>query len=155
MSHEYYCCVVLPPPLHCIYTPFLSLSCTVDMMSWWSLCSVLPLCACIFLTEPPKPSTLCDPPTLPDFMEHIAFHIQAKWYNFGLMLGVPSDALDCYEHRYRGDQLACLERVFEAWMKVHVPSTELFRWLSIVTALETKVVGEKVLATHILNILAV
>ena len=109
--------------------------------------------SCILLTEPPKPSTLRDPPTLPDFMEHVAFHIQAKWYKFGLMLSVPSDALECYDDRYRGDQLACLERVFEAWMKV--PNTKPFRWLSIVTALESKVVGENMLAAHILKRLQV
>ena len=105
------------------------------------------LCFCIFLTEPPKPLILCDPPTLPDFMEHVAFHIQAKWYNFGLMLDVPSDALECYQGRYRGDQLACLERVFEAWFKVD--NTKPFHWSSVVTALKSKVVAENVLAARI------
>ena len=137
-----------PSPLSSLPSPLfpLPLFSPLSLPPHSHLCS-LPLFS--FSTEPPTPSIISDPPTLCDFMEHVAYHVQAKWYDLGLMLHVQSDTLDGYKDRCRGDQLACLERVFEEWRKK--TDTELFHWSSIVTALQSNLVSKNILANRVVG----
>ena len=93
----------------------------------------------------PSASMLVDPPNLPSFMEHVAIHIPAKHYWFGLAIGVADRELKGYSDLFRGDQLRCFESIFKYW-ESRLPGAKPFKWSSVVEALNMRMVGENALA---------
>ena len=100
-----------------------------------------------------KHSPLKDPPTLPDFFEHVASTIPAKYFKFGLAIGVKSPALKGYQTVHNHNQLRCFESIFNDW-KNQVPGLKPFKWSSAVAALQTKTVGENTKANKIKEMIA-
>ena len=100
-----------------------------------------------------KHSPLKDPPTLPDFFEHVATLIPAKYFKFGLAIGGQSPALKGYQLLHNNDQLRCFESIFNDW-KNQVLGMQPFKWSSAVAALQTRIVRENAMANKIKQMVA-
>lgn len=90
-------------------------------------------------------SSLKDPPTLPDFLEHVAFFIQDKHYCFGLAIGVEDRELKGYGYLHQEDHLRCFESIFGYW-ESKSSGTKPFKWSSVIEALEKRILGQNALA---------
>ena len=100
----------------------------------YNLIEVLTLFA-LFVSGP-----LGHPPTLFSFLENVVTRIPAaKWRDFGIALGIPSDMLDEFELR---NPRRRYEAIFQEWEKHSQPP----KWERIVQALQTNIVSERCLA---------
>lgn len=71
--------------------------------------------------------------------------LTAKWFIFGLALGLSYDTLRKIESNYRGDSLRCLAEVITTWLHNNSQAS----WQGLASALRLPSVGEFVLATKI------
>ena len=85
-------------------------------------------------------------------MNEIAAKIPAKWRDVGLQLGVDQGVLNGIALISPGDINHCYSNVFTRWKNLN--STHPYTWSTVVQALESETVGEKLLASKIKNELA-
>ena len=83
---------------------------------------------------------MSDGPQLSDLMEQVAAKIPAKWQRVGIALNLNQSDLECLPVL---DCHQCFVTIFTTWKK---QETSPYTWLTVLDALNTKLVGEKHLA---------
>ena len=71
--------------------------------------------------------------------------LTAKWFNFGLALGLSFNALDQIESNHPKDSLRCLTEVIKTWLRNNPQSS----WQELASALSSPSVNEFALAAKI------
>ena len=71
--------------------------------------------------------------------------VRAKWYDVGMQLRVSIDTLDAIKEQYLNHPSDCLRETLKMWLKT-CPSP---KWINIVDALRSSVVGEVRLAAEL------
>ena len=71
--------------------------------------------------------------------------LTARWFNFGLALGLSSEALDQIEYNHPRDSLRCLTEVIRTWLRSNPQSS----WRGLASALSSPSVNEFALAAEI------
>ena len=89
-------------------------------------------------------------PELSDLMNEIAAKIPGKWRDVGLQLGLDQGALDGIALISPGNTNHCYSNVFARW-KNQNSTTHPYTWSTILQALESETVGEKLLESKIKN----
>ena len=82
------------------------------------------------------------------FMETVASKIPDKWYIVGVALGLSSSQLNAISVHRLANPLICFSDVYEHWQQMSTPQ-QPSNWSSLVTALNSDLVAEKVLARFI------
>ena len=89
-------------------------------------------------------------PELSDLMNEVAAEIPSKWRDVGVQLGVDHSVLEGIATISLGDTNQCYSNVFIRWKNQHLEAHP-YTWSTIVHALESRAVGEKRLASRIMN----
>ena len=89
-------------------------------------------------------------PELSDLMEEIAAKIPGKWRDVGLRLELEPGVLDGIALISPGDINHCYSNVFTRWKNLN-STTNPYTWSTVVQALESETVAEKLLASKIKN----
>jgi hypothetical protein len=77
-------------------------------------------------------------------MNHIAVKTPTKWMVMGIQLGLGAAHLEALDHQHRGKSDNIFAGIFESWM--NNPGDKPFIWSTVIEALRSESVGEKVLA---------
>ena len=80
-------------------------------------------------------------------MEEIAAEIPGKWRDVGVQLGLEPGVLDGIATE---DTNRCYSNVFTKWKNLN-STTHPYTWSTVVQALESRTVAEKLLASKIKN----
>ena len=78
-------------------------------------------------------------PTLSELFKHV--NISTKWYQFGVLLEINSDKLNCIDKDYQESDLKAL-KVFELWLSTNPSATRK----QIIDTLKTESIGENTVA---------
>ena len=96
------------------------------------------------------PAGLESKPELSDLMDEIAAKIPGKWRDVGLRLELDQGVLDGIALTNQGNTNHCHSDVFTRWKNLN-STTHPYTWSTVVQALESETVGEKLLANKIKN----
>ena len=96
------------------------------------------------------PARLNSEPELSDLMNEIAAKIPGKWRDIGLQLELEPGVLDGIALISPGDINHCYSNVFTRWKNLN-STTHPYTWSTVVQALESETVAEKLLASKIKN----
>ena len=94
------------------------------------------------------PAGLVSEPELADLMDEIAAEIPGKWRDVGVQLGLDHRVLDGIATISLEDTNHCYSNVFTKWKNLN-STTHPYTWSTVVQALESRTVGEKLLASKI------
>ena len=96
------------------------------------------------------PAGLVSEPKLSDLMDEIAAEIPGKWRDVGLQLGLDQGVLDGIALNSQGNTNHSYSNVFTKWKNLN-STTHPYTWSTVVQALESRTVEEKLLASKIKN----
>ena len=76
-------------------------------------------------------------PKLKDVYEHVTPRCAAKWKVIGILLGMPSEALDIIEYDNRDKAESCCNAMLKKWLQVDTTAS----WEKLFTAIESPAVS--------------
>ena len=79
-------------------------------------------------------------------VKEAAWEVRAKWYDFGLALGVPCDTLDAVKKSNQGDCDDCFRESLKEWLKGAEPPPT---WSALCNALKSPSLGYGELANEL------
>ena len=85
-------------------------------------------------------------PELSDLMNEVASKVPAKWRQISIQLGLTPSDQECFMASSPNDPLQCFTSVFRVWKN---RMTRLYRWSTVIEALESPAVDEKRLAEEL------
>lgn len=97
----------------------------------------------VFYVSPSERLTLQD---LKEVREAL-FGVRAKWRDIGIQLNLPLGALDAIKEE-TSDTKNCLTSMCVSWLKEIDPCPS---WRALIEALESEIIGEKLLAQELRN----
>lgn len=84
-------------------------------------------------------------PSLKYFDNHVNPRISAKWYPFGIQLGIPDYALDEIKANNPGDVRSCCREALKYWLTKNYDAS----WEKVLQALQSESISERTLAEDI------
>ena len=85
-------------------------------------------------------------PELSDLMNEVASKVPAKWRQISVQLGLTPSDQDCFMALSPNDPLQCFTSVFRVWKN---RATKLYKWSTVIQALESPAVDEMRLAEEL------
>ena len=85
-------------------------------------------------------------PELSDLMNEVASQVPAKWRQISIQLGLTPSDQECFIALSPNDPLQCFTSVFRVWKN---RATRLYKWSTVIQALESPAVDEKRLAQEL------